>query len=419
MGIFNRMEIRNLSIDDPKAWDRSLWNLAGSQSLAGETVNEETALTYSAVWNAITLISGTVSTLPLHLLRKNKKKTVMVTENPLFRVLHDRFNPWMTAQVGREVMTMHILTWGNCYAEIVRDVRGNVVELWPIAPNRVRPEIKDGELIYNIMVDSEEKPLPRSKILHILGPSPDGFMGYSVIALARKGIGLSMALETFGSLYFGKGTHPSAVITHPSQLKDPKAFREGVSEVYGGLGKSHQVMVLEDGMTIQKIGIPPEDSQFLESRQFQIPEIARFFNLPPHKLKDLTKSSFSNIEQEQISFVVDSIMPWLVRFEQNYMAQLLSKDESYRQSIFIKHNVDGLLRGDSASRGKFYQVMFSIGAYSINDVRELEDKDPIDGGDEHFVPLNMIPVSKVSEYFLQKNNTLLPSVDKEKDSIDE
>ena len=299
MGIVGRLpQIKNLGLNDPKAWNHSLWNLIGSQSLSGENVTEETALTYSAVWSAIGLISGTVSTLPLHVLRKDQKKTLFVTEKKLFRILHDRFNKYMTAQVGREVMTAHVLTWGNCYAEKVKNGYGEIVELWPIAPNRVRMSMENGQLIYWIKVESEEKPLTRDQILHVPGLGFDGFQGYSVISMARKSIGLGMAMESFGSLYFGNGTHPGVIVSHPSKL-DPKAhsnLKAALTESYSGLGKAHRLMLLEDGMKLENVGIPPEDSQFLESRQFQIPEIARWFNLPPHKLKDLTRSSFSNIE---------------------------------------------------------------------------------------------------------------------------
>ena len=403
MGILDRLNIRNLSVSDPKAWDRSLWNMIGSQSLSGEVVTEETALTCAPFWNAVTLYSGTVSTLPLHLLRKSKRKTVFVSEKPLFRVLHDRFNPYMTAQVGREVMMAHVLTWGNCYAEIVRNGIGEVVELWPIGPNRVRPEFRNGELIYNIRVGSEEKKLPRYKILHIPGLGFDGFTGYSIVHMARKSLGLTMAMETFGSNYFGQGTHPGVIVSHPGKI-DPAVkadMKTSLTEAYSGLGKSHRLMLLQDGMKIENVGIPPNDSQFLESRQFQIPEVARWFNLPPHKLKDLTKSSFSNIESEQISFVTDSILPWLIRFEQHYNMQLLTEQEQFKQGIYTRHNVDGLMRGNSKDRAEYYAKMFGIGAMSPNDIREKEDWDPSDNeyADELFVPVNnMVPLSKIDEF---------------------
>ncbi|MCE5335698.1 MAG: phage portal protein, partial [Desulfobacteraceae bacterium] len=284
--------------------------------------------------------------------------------------------------------------------EIVWNGLGEIVQLWPIAPSRVTPMLKDGQLVYEISVGSEKKTLDRSKILHIPGLGFDGLMGYSVISMARKSIGLGMAMETFGSTYFGNGTHPSAVVTHPTKL-DNEAARIAMSNVYAGLGNAHRLMVLEDGMKIEKVGIPPEDSQFLESRQFQIPEIARWFNLPPHKLKDLTRSSFSNIESEQISFVTDSILPILIRLEQHYNMQLLTETEQFRQGIYTRHNVDGLMRGNSKDRSDYYKAMFGIGAMTINEIREKENWDPNQDpyADELFVPVNnMIPLSKIDEY---------------------
>jgi HK97 family phage portal protein len=331
--IFDRFKrFFNLGISDEKAWNTSLWSLAGSQSLSGEVVTESTALTYSSVWNAVSLYSGTISTLPLHLLRQKTQKTLHVDEKRLYRVLHDQFNSLMTAQIGREVMMGHILLWGNAYAEIVRNGLGDIIELWPISPNRVRPFREDGQVYYEITVDTEKVILPREKVLHIPGLGFDGMVGYSVVSMARKSFGLGMALETFGALYFGQGTHVGCILSHPGKLDD-KA-RANLTESFAGidgLAKSHRKIILEEGMKLEKIGIPPEDSQFLESRQFQIAEIARWFNLPPHKLKDLSRSSFSNIESEQISFVTDSVLPWLVRFEQNYNMQLLTEAERYKQ----------------------------------------------------------------------------------------
>jgi len=295
----------------------------------------------------------------------------------------------------------HVLTWGNGYAEIVRDGFGKVVELWPITPNRVRAEWREGGIFYVVSVDGRQISLPKYKVLHIAGLGFDGFQGYSPISMARKTIGLGMALESFGSTYFGQGTHVGRVLSHPGQLSAQAQanLRESLSDTYQGLAKSHKVMILEEGMKLEKIGIPPEDSQFLESRQFQIPEIARLFNLPPHKLKDLSRSSFNNIESEQISFVTDSILPWLIRLEQSMNMQLLTKTEKEVQRLYFKHVVEGLLRGDAKSRAEFYKAMISIGAMSINEVRGKEDFDPIEGGDEHFVPLNTIPLSKAGAYF--------------------
>lgn len=386
-------DLFNLSLSDPKAWNPSLWQMAGSQSLSGENVTEQTALTYSAVWDAVGQISQTIGAMPLHLMQRKGKNKAIRDDRALYRVMHDQWNPYMSAMAGRECLMAHVLTWGNGYAEKIRNGYGETVELWPITPNRVTPEMKDGELVYRIRVDSQDVILPRDKVLHVPGLGFDGFIGYSVIAMARKGIGLGMALETFGASYFGQGTHPGVIVSHPGSLsaQSNSNLKASLTEEYSGLGKSHRLMLLDENMKIEKIGIPPNDSQFLESRQFQIPEVARWYHIPPHKLKDLTKSSFNNIEVENGSYYVDCILPWLVRLEQNYNMQLLTdsdKSLSGYGRLYFKHIVEGILRANTADRASFYNGMLDRGVFSINEVREKEDMDPIEGGDIHLVPLN-------------------------------
>ena len=394
---------RDLSWTNPKSWDSTLWNLAGSQSLSGEIVNEYTALNYSAVYNAVSLISGTIGSLPLHLMQKKDHTKRLADNRVMYRLMHDEWNPYMSAMAGREILMSHVLTWGNGYAEKVTNGYGEVIQLWPITPNRVTPEMRESQLVYRIHMDGEQDRIfSREKILHIPGLGFDGFLGYSVVGMARKSIGLGMAMETFGSLYFGAGTHPGAIVEHPAKLSQAAHdnLKKSLTEAHSGLGQSHRLLLLEEGMKMQTVGIPPNDAQFLESRQFQIPEIARWFNLPPHKLKDLTKSSFSNIESEQISFVTDSILPWLVRLEQNYNMQILSKsdkDLSGYGRLYFKHSVEGLLRSDAKSRAEFYSKMFNVGVFSVNEIRAFEDLDPIDGGDIHLVPMNMVSLEYAGE----------------------
>ena len=385
-----------LSVTEEKAWFPSLWNLIGGRTDSGVSVTEHSALTFSAVYCAINLIAGTIGTLPLHLYRRQGKRNVPATDMNLYRLMHDEANPYMTAADLRETMTAHVLAWGNGYAEIVRNRVGQVVQLWPIPPDRVSLKMKNARVVYEITVDGETVELDRDKVLHLHGLGFDGFQGYSIIRMARQSIGLGLAMEEFGARFFGNGTHPGVIVEHPGKLSEQahNNLKNDLTQKHSGLGKSHRMMLLEEGMKLQNIGIPPEDAQFLESRQHQIPEIARWFNLPPHKLRDLTRASFNNIESEQISFVVDSILPWLVRFEQAYKMQLLRSSEKKNDTLYFKHNVDGHLRGDAASRGAFYREMWNIGAYSINDIREKEDDDPIDGGDQHFVPMNMVPLDR-------------------------
>jgi HK97 family phage portal protein len=413
MSLIGRI-INGLSVTDPKAWSPSLWNLIGAQSHSGVKVDEQSALCYSAVFCAVNLLAGTISTLPLRLLQEKGNKKELAAHKPVHRVMHTQWNKYMTAQVGREVMAAHVLTWGNGYAEKVMNGRGEIAGLWPIPPNRVRPEMVDGELIYIIDVDGHQVIMPREKILHVPGLGFDGFMGYSVVALARESIGLGMAQERFGANYFGNGTHPGVIVSHPGKLTEQgsRNLQESLVAKYSGLGNSHRLLLLEEAMKIEKISFSPEDSQFLESRQFQIPEIARWFNLPPHKLKDLTRSSFSNIESEQISFVTESILPWVVRYETNFNMQLLSEREQ-KEGYFFKHSLEGMLRGDNKSRAEFYAKMFGIGAMNINEIRGKEDLDPIEGGDRHFVPLNMAALDKFDEEKQNDNQPTPP--DEQKD----
>jgi HK97 family phage portal protein len=296
----------------------------------------------------------------------------------------------MTSMAVRETLIAHVLLWGNGYQEIVRNQMGDVIQLWPIPPNRIRPEMRDNKMIYIVDVGGEQVTLQRENVFHLPGLGFDGFIGYSVVSMAAQSIGLGKAMETFGSRYFGAGTHPGVIVSHPGKLSDMahNNLKSSLTTAYSGLGQSHKLMLLEEGMKLEKLGIPPNDSQFLESRQFQVPEIARWFNLPPHKLKDLTKASFNNIESEQISFVTDSLLPWGVRIEQNLNMQLLS-EQQIKSGLYFIHVFEGLLRGSSADRAEFYSKMFNIGAMSINEIRGKENLNPVEGGDIHLVPLNM------------------------------
>ena len=392
MGIFSFFKDRfqNNRVTDEKMWDSALWNFYHNGTTAGENVDERSALTYSAVFNAISLISGALSSLPLNLMRRSGKTTSHVTNHKLYSILHSKANPYMTAMAVRECMIAHILAWGNGYCEVVYDRMGQISEIWPITPNRIKPQMLDDRLVYEIQVDGQIIVMERENILHVPGMGFDGFVGYSVVRMAAQSIGLGKAMETFGSNYFGQGTHPGVIVSHPGKLSDTgsKNLRDSLSAKYSGLGKAHRLMLLEEGMKLEKLGIPPNDSQFLESRQFQVPEIARWFNLPPHKLKDLSRSSFNNIESEQISYVTDSLLPWAVRIEQNLNMQLLSEQE-VRSGLYFNHIFEGLLRGSSTDRADFYSKMFNIGAMSINEIRAKENLNPVDGGDIHLVPLNM------------------------------
>jgi len=324
---------------------------------------------------------------------------------PLYRLIHDKANPIMPAFIWRETMMGHILGWGNCYSEIEYGESGYPIALWPLRPDTTRPE-RDKvtkELYYVTVIDGIQYKLPKFRVLHIPGLGFDGIKGYSPITLAREAIGLSLATEEFGARYFGSGAHPGAVVTRPltapilENQEDIDKLRNYLIDAYGGLGKSHRLMLLEEGMDIKNIGIPPEDSQFLETRLFQVTEIARFFGIQPHMIGDLSKSSFSNIEEQAIEFVIYTLRPWLVRWEQ-YLNLDLIPEEDYG-TYFCEFLVDGLLRGDFKSRQEGLQIQRRNGIISTDDWCEVENKNPLGGkaGELHIVESNMQSLEYLAE----------------------
>ncbi len=239
--------------------------------------------------------------------------------------------------------------------------------------------------------------LRKEQVLHVAGPGWDGLVGKSVIALARESIGLGMAAEQFGASFFGNGAHMAGVLEHPGNLTEEAAerLRKQWRELYSGLSNAHRIAVLEEGMKYQRIGIPPEDAQFLQTREFQVEEVARWFNLPPHMLKDLRRSTFSNIEHQALEFVKYSLLPWLRRFEQAIKARLLAGEDE--QDLYAEFSIEGLLRGDIESRYRAYATARQWGWFSANDVRRMENMDPIEGGDVYLVPMNMVPATAVGQ----------------------
>jgi len=310
----------------------------------------------------------------------------------------------------------HLLLWGNAYAQILRNGRGQPIALYPLLPNKMEvSRASNGELIYTYRRDSEESRinpnsgtviLRRDEILHIPGLGFDGLIGYSPIAMAKNAIGMSLATEEYGASFFANGANPGGVLEHPGVIKDIQRVKDSWNSAYQGSGNAHRIAVLEEGMKFQAIGIPPEQAQFLETRKFQINEIARIFRIPPHMVGDLEKSSFSNIEQQSLEFVKYTLNPWVVRWEQSLQQSLLLPSE--KNSIFIKFNVDGLLRGDYQSRMNGYAVGRQNGWLSANDIRELEDMNRIpaeEGGDLYLVNGNMLPLSQAGNFYQKEVNS--------------
>ena len=367
---------------------------------SGKPVNEHTAMQMTAVYSCVRILAEAVAGLPLHLYKYTdnggKEKAL---SHSLYFLLHDEPNPEMSSFVFRETLMTHLLLWGNAYAQIIRNGKGEVIALYPLMPNRMRVDRDTGgNLYYSYTRYSDEAPTingmtvklhPRD-VLHIPGLGFDGLVGYSPIAMAKNAIGLAMATEEYGAKFFANGAAPGGVLEHPGTIKDPQKVKDSWNMAYQGSGNAHKVAVLEEGMKYQQIGISPEQAQFLETRKFQINEIARIFRVPPHMVGDLEKSSFSNIEQQSLEFVKYTLDPWVIRWEQAISRSLLSPSE--KKEYFSKFNVDGLLRGDYVSWMNGYATARQNGWMSANDIRELEDLDRIPaelGGDLYLINGNM------------------------------
>ena len=365
---------------------------------SGETVNERSAMQIATVYACVRLLAETVAGLPLHLYRftdADEKGKEKAKDHPLYRILYRQPNPEMTSFSFREVMMTHLLLWGNCYAQIIRDGKNGILGLYPLLPENVEVDRNEkGQIYYIYHAYTDEKPgennkdiyFRRDEIFHVPGLGFNGLVGFSPIAMMKNALGTTLAVEKYGSAFFRNGAQPSGVLEHPGVLKNPEKIRETWSDVYGGPNNAHKVAVLEEGMSYKAISLPPEDSQFLSTRQFGVNEICRIFRVPPHMVQDLEHATFSNIEHQSIDFVVHTLTPWLVRFEQAIMKDLLLPDE--QDGLFPKFNVDGLLRGDYQSRMQGYATGISNGFMSPNDVRRLEQLDTIPaekGGDDYYL----------------------------------
>ena len=378
-------------------------------SSAGKRVNERSAMQMTAVYSCVRILAEAVAGLPLHLYRyKEDGGKEKALDHPLYLLLHDEPNPEMSSFVFRETLMTHLLLWGNAYAQIIRNGKGEVIALYPLMPDRMTVNRgSSGQLYYEYTVSMDDVPtvkgslvrLHPSDVLHIPGLGFDGLVGYSPIAMAKNAIGMGIACEEYGAKFFANGAAPGGVLEHPGTIKDPQRVRKSWQSTFGGSGNSNKIAVLEEGMKYTPIGISPEQAQFLETRKFQINEIARIFRVPPHMVGDLEKSSFSNIEQQSLEFVKYTLEPWLVRWEQSIQRTLFSPEE--KKQYFAKFNVEGLLRGDYASRMSGYATARQNGWMSANDIRELENMDRIpaeEGGDLYLINGNMLPLGNAGAF---------------------
>lgn len=405
-----------------KARDKPQNRTAGSAyafymggSTSGKQVTERSAMQMTAVYSCVRILSEAVAGLPLHLYRYKegggKEKAI---DLPLYRLLHDEPNPEMSSFVFRETLMTHLLLWGNAYAQIIRNGKGEVIALYPLMPNKMRVDRdENGSLYYEYVHTSDEADTMKNttvrltpyNVLHIPGLGFDGLVGYSPIAMAKNAIGMAIACEEYGAKFFANGAAPSGVLEHPGVIKDPQKVRDAWQSQFGGSQNANKIAVLEEGMKYTPISISPEQAQFLETRKFQINEIARIFRVPPHMVGDLEKSSFSNIEQQSLEFVKYTLDPWVMRWEQSLSHALFTDEE--KKTLFFKFNVEGLLRGDYQSRMNGYATARQNGWMSANDIRELENMDKIpaeQGGDLYLINGSMLPMQNAGAYANKESN---------------
>ena len=373
---------------------------AGTPAYSGQVVNERTASNFVPFWACVKVLAESIATLPLIVYERvdteygdGKERS---TSHPLYRRLHDEPNPYMTAVALKETMQGHLCVWGNAYARLDFDGSYRGAGIWPLDPSQTTPEIRNNELWYTTTYpDGRTETLPDWRVLHIHGLGSDGFVGKSVIQCVKQAVGLGLGAEEFGARLFGQGVMPGMTYSHPGTLSEEalKHLRETIGLVHGGASNAWKPMILEEGMKAESMGVPPEDAQFLETRRFQVEEICRFFRVPPHMVQLMQAATNNNVAQQSLEFVKYTLAIWIRKWEQELNRKLFGGNSRF----FCEFLLDDLLRADPVTRWQTYREAWSTGAMSINEIRARENLNPIENGDEYFVPLNFAPLSKLNE----------------------
>ncbi len=368
------------------------------QHQGGVLVTEDTAMTLPEWWACVSVISRTVATLPWGVFERTPNGRKLL-DGGVSWLLNSQPNPEMTAVSFREALIAHVLNWGNGYAEIQKDLAGRPTALWLMTPDRVCPErdARTGSLRYRVsQPDGQTVFLEPSQVLHVHGLGFDGLVGYSIVQMARRSIGIGIAQDTFGQAFYANGTAFGGTVEvgagmSPGQIKEMESYLNGVHQ---GPNKAFKVRVVPQGSKYHNPDMPLTDAQFVESRGLSITAAARWLGVPPHKIADLSRSTNNNIEHQGIEFVTDAIVPWATRLEQEANIKLFSPRAQGR--VYTKLLVNALMRGDAKSRAEFYRTMTQIGAMSINEVRELEEMNGIgEAGDQHLVQLNQTTLERL------------------------
>lgn len=388
-------------IATPEKWVEE-WISGGNVNSSGVRVDQETALMYAPFFAGVRVIAEDLGLLPLFLYERLARGKQRATGHPLYPLLHDAPNDMMGAMAFKEALQGHAITWGGGAAYIVSHPRTGVIEeLWPLRPDRLYPRVRylgkgraERWFQYLDDVNGIYANLAPGEVFYVNGLGYDGLRGYSVVELAANSIGLGLATEHYGAKVFSNGAAPAGVLSHPDNLSPEarKRMADDWDNIHRGIDRAHRVAILEEGVQWQAVGLPNDANQFLETRKLQVTDMARWLRLPPHKIGDLDRATFSNIEEQQLDYVSSALAAWLTRWEQAVLTQLLLPSE--RATYFPEHLVDALLRGNTMARYQAYAVGRQWGWLSANDVRERENMNPVDGGDDYLVPLNMVPAGR-------------------------
>ena len=388
------LENPRYSLDDPAVLD-ALWYDNGSLP----PVRPQRAIQTAAVYACVRVLSQALASLPLHTYRRIKdKQTELADDTDLYQLLHAEPNPYQTAYVFREQAMAQATLWGNFYAEIQRDaLTGRPIALYPLPAWEVQPElVQEGASLVKRYI-TQGQSLKDEDVFHVSAMGWDGIKGISPIALHRASVTMSLNAEEFGANFLKNGTRLSGVIQHPGKLSKEAADRLRASwqDVYAGKANSGKTAVLEEGMKFEGVSMPLADAQYIETRKFQVADIARIFGVPPHMIGDLDRATFSNIEQQSIEFVQNCLQPWVSRWEAEINRKLFTPIQKKR--YFARFDLNERMRGDMKSRYEAYAIGRNWGWLSANDIRRMEDENNVEGGDVYLVPLNMVPSTKVDQ----------------------
>lgn len=377
---------------------QQLLDVLGKNTIGTVSVNNNTALTLSAVWRAINVIASTLAGLPVKHYRNDKDGREHVSGSIAEYKL--RFpNDIMTGYIFRETILAGAVGYGNGYAYIKRNGAGEVAELMPLKAGHCIPIIHKNQIFYKVLIDNQFTTVTNDTILHVPGLSFDGLVGYNPITVARESIGGALATQKFGNTFYENGATLGGTLEVPGELSEAayKRLKESWHEKHHGADNTGKTAILEGGVKFTKIGIPPEEAQFLQTRQFQVEEIARWFGVPPHMLMDLTRSTNNNIEHQSMEFVTYTLMPWANRFEEEITRKLILP--SRQKSEYFEFEFNGLLRADSKSRGEYYRSMFAIAGITPNQIAELENMPKFEGGDNRFIQAGYAPLNKIESFY--------------------